>query len=146
MNITSESYSEGSTIPSKYTCDGENISPVLKFGDIPMGTKSLALICEDPDAPGGLWIHWLAWNIDPSKAEVSEGEKDFGVFGTNSSSHQAYDGPCPPMSIGEHRYFFRLYALDTTIDLPPESKKSELLNAIQEHILDEAELMGRYSR
>ncbi len=144
MEITSTAFDNNQNIPSKFSCDGQSVSPALKFSNIPDNVKSLALIVEDPDAPLGTWTHWIVWNIPPSKVSIEEGEVGFGIFGTNSSGHKKYDGPCPPN--GEHRYFFKLYALNSILDLNPASQRNDLLLTITDHIIVEAELMGKYSR
>jgi len=132
-------------IPKKYTCDGENINPPLEFLDVSKNAQSLVLIMDDPDAPSGTFTHWTVWNIDPKLGgieeknlpqDVVEGENDFGKVG--------YSGPCPPSAI--HRYFFKLFALDTKLSLPESSKKSNLENALNGHIIDKTELVGLYSR
>jgi Raf kinase inhibitor-like YbhB/YbcL family protein len=145
MFITSPAFEHNSTIPSKYTCDGDNMSPPLAFGDIPADTQSLVLIVDDPDAPVGLWVHWLVWNISPDTAAIEESSVPEGaVQGTNSGEVARYEGPCPPD--GEHRYFFKLYALDTELNLPTEAGKEELEERMVGHVLDKAELVGLYER
>ncbi len=145
MKISSPAFENTGEIPSKYTCDGDNVNPPLSFVDIPDGTKSLALTVDDPDAPVGLWVHWLVWNIDPQTNEILENSIPLGsTEGITSFGKAGYGGPCPPDR--EHRYFFKLYALDITLDLPGTEKKDRLENAIQGHILAQAELMGRYDR
>src|SRR3989304_9638033 len=116
MKIQSPSFENNQSIPSKFTCDGENINPPLEFLDIPENTKSLVLIMDDPDAPMGLWVHWTVWNIDPATSGIPENQKFEGAMeGMTSSGKTGYGGPCPPDK--EHRYFFKLYALDTTLSL-----------------------------
>ncbi|OGG09802.1 hypothetical protein A2781_05075 [Candidatus Gottesmanbacteria bacterium RIFCSPHIGHO2_01_FULL_42_27] len=145
MKITSSAFSHNQNIPSKYTCDGGNISPPLSIGEVPATAKSLVLIVDDPDAPGGDFSHWLVWNIDLQIEEIGEGGVLAGsVSGTNDFGKTGYGGPCPPG--GTHRYFFKIYALDTTLDIPAKSEKQELLNAISPHILDQGELIGLYGR
>ena len=145
MTIASTAFGHNERIPSVYTCDGEDRSPPLLFTDVPKETKSLALISDDPDAPVGTWVHWLLWNIDPSVSEVSEGSTPKGaIAGTTSFKKTGYGGPCPPF--GTHRYFFKLYALDTRLDLPPSSGKKELEAAMEGHVMAQAELVGLYSR
>ncbi len=151
MKIVSGDFEDGQAIPSKFTCDGESLSPALKFVDLPKEAKSLALIVDDPDAPSGAWVHWLVWNILPEKTEIKVGESGFGLSGANSYGHNFYDGPCPPASplggpSGIHRYFFKLYALNSLLQLPKGSTKDELLKSMQGHIKASTELMGRYSR
>lgn len=150
MKLGSPAFEHEGTIPSKYTCDGENISPPLKVADVPEGAKSLVLIMDDPDVPknlrpDGMWDHWLVWNIPPETTEIIEGQGPKGVIGKNTGGKFGYQGPCPPDR--EHRYFFKLYALDTILDLSMETTtKSDLEAAMQNHILSQAELMGRYNR
>ena len=150
LEITSSVFSEGEMIPTRYTCDGPDVSPDLSWSGVPETAVSLALICDDPDAPMGTWVHWVLFNIpadaDGLPAEVPSdailengarhGKNDFGKLG--------YGGPCPPG--GTHRYFFKFYALDTQVELDSGSTKAELLEAMEGHILAEAQLMGIYSR
>lgn len=139
-------------IPVRYTCDGEDISPPLDWTDPPAGTQSFALIMDDPDAPGGTWDHWILFNIPADARKLDENlpitgknQEPGSIFvGNNSWKRADYGGPCPPG--GTHRYFFKLYALDTTISLLPGVTKQELLSAMESHILAEAELMGTFSR
>ena len=145
MKIESNSFSPGEKIPSQFTCDGENINPHLAFRDIPEGTKSITLISDDPDAPRGTWVHWTMWNIDPSVQEISQRSiPKGGVEGTTSFGKAGYGGPCPHS--GMHRYFFKLYALDTMLDLTADTDKEKLEKAMEGHILDRAEIMGTYER
>lgn len=145
MKITSSSFAHNQNIPPKYTCDGENINPSLQFSDIPADTKSLVLISDDPDAPMGTWVHWILWNIDPKTTEIAEKSVPTGAIeGTTSFGETGYGGPCPPS--GVHRYFFKLYALDTKIDLPISAKKEDLEKAMRKHILASAEMIGLYTR
>lgn len=145
MKITSSSFAHNQNIPPKYTCDGENINPPLQFSDIPADAKSLVLISDDPDAPMGTWVHWILWNIDPKTTEISEKSVPAGAIeGTTSFGETGYGGPCPPS--GVHRYFFKLYALDTKLDLPISAKKEDLEKAMQQHILASAEMIGLYTR
>ena len=150
MEITSPAFSPGALIPPKHSCDGADVSPPLSFSGIPAGTRSLALISDDPDAPVGTWVHWVAWNLPadtrsledgvPKKETLASGVKQ----GTNDLGRAGYGGPCPPS--GTHRYYFRLYALDTTLNLPVNATKKDLEKAMQGHILAQAELMGKYAR
>ncbi len=148
--IESLAFKNGEFIPSKYTCDGEDISPALKWSNIPDGTKSLALICDDPDAPIGDWVHWVLYNIPPETKELNENIpsdkilKDGSIHGLNDWKRYGYGGPCPPS--GVHRYFFKLYALDTKLNLAPGATKKQLLEAMKGHILAQGELMGKYQR
>jgi Raf kinase inhibitor-like YbhB/YbcL family protein len=150
MQIISSAFNNRESIPSKYTCDGKNISPPFEISGIPDGAASLVLIAEDPDVPrnlkaDGMWTHWLAWNIPASISEIAEGAEPPGVIGHNSGGKAGYQGPCPPDR--EHRYYFKLYALDDTLDLPAASTTAaDLRSAIQGHVLAETELMGRYAR
>jgi Raf kinase inhibitor-like YbhB/YbcL family protein len=142
LTVKSPAFENNKLIPSKYTCDGEDVSPPLKIEGIPEKTKSLALIMEDPDAPSGLWVHWLIWNIPPS-AEIQENSVP-GTEGLNTNKKNSYHGPCPPG--GTHRYYFKIYALDTHLNLGAFSEKEVLENAMQNHILAQGELMGLYRR
>ena len=152
FELTSTAFLQGETIPAIYSCDGEDISPPLAWGDPPEGTQSLVLIMDDPDAPIGTWDHWILFNIPVSTRELPENmpldavnqDPDAIFVGSNSWGRTAYGGPCPPS--GTHRYFFKLYALDTTISLLPGANKTELLNRMEGHILAQTELMGTYTR
>ena len=140
--MKSPAFKNNKLIPSKYTCDGEEVSPPLTVEGIPEKTKSLALIMEDPDAPAGLFIHWLVWNIPPSN-EIQENSVP-GTEGLNTNKKNSYHGPCPPG--GTHRYYFKVYALDTLLKLGAFSEKEVLENAIQNHILAHGKLIGLYRR
>lgn len=132
-------------IPAKYTCDGDNVSPPLVFEDIPPDAKSLALIVDDPDAPGGIFVHWTIWNIQPQTKEIAQGSiPQDAEEGMTDFGRTGYGGPCPPS--GTHRYFFKLYALDAELNLPATSRKVGLEQAMEEHLLDQAGLVGLYSR
>ena len=150
MQISSEAFSEGGFIPPKYTCDGENINPELSLADIPKETKSLALIMDDPDVPknlrpDGLFVHWVMWNINPNTIRIEENSTpEEAAEGLNGAGRAGYTGPCPPDR--EHRYFFKIYALDTRLELPSNTDKNALERAIGGHIISSAELMGRYDR
>lgn len=145
MRITSPTFEHNSSIPAKYTCDGENISPPLNIEQIPDNAKSLVLIVDDPDAPAGTWVHWLIWNINPNTSSIQENSiPPNSIEGTTSFGNTGYGGPCPPN--GTHRYFFRIYALDTSIELNSTATKSELEKSIVDHIVDHAELIGLYHR
>ncbi len=141
LQITSTAFGHNQMIPREYTCQGEDVNPSLEIRGIPPAAKSLALIMDDPDAPMGTWDHWLVYNIAP--VERIERNSIPGVQIKNSFGRLNYGGPCPPS--GTHRYFFKLYALDTTLTLPPASKKA-LEKAMQGHILNEAQLMGLYKK
>lgn len=145
MEILSDAFENMGKIPKKYTCDGDNISPPLLFENIPKKAKSLALIVDDPDAPAGTWTHWIMWNIDPQKTGIAENSiPPEAVEGTTNFGKPGYGGPCPPM--GEHRYFFKLYALDCEIKLPDSASVSNLEKEMENHILDKAEIYGTYER
>lgn len=142
LKITSPAFQHNGLIPSKYTCDGENINPALQIEGIPEGTPTLALTMDDPDAPMGTWDHWIVWNIPPSNL-IKENSVP-GIEGLNTSRTHSYGGPCPPS--GTHRYFFKVYALDTKLTLNPSSTKRDLEKAMQGHILAKGEIMGKYAR
>ena len=145
MKIISSAFEQGQSVLPQYTCDGENVNPPLSISDVPENAQSLVLISDDPDAPAGVWVHWIVWNIDPKTTEIAENSIPSGaVEGTTSFGKTEYGGPCPPS--GEHRYFFRLYALDTKLDLDSSADKAKIEAAMQGHILEQAELMGLYSR
>ncbi len=150
IKITSPAFDQGGMIPSKYTADGQNISPPLKWEDVPEGTTTIALISDDPDAPMGTWVHWVMWNIPPDKKELSENVPpdkrlpDGSIQGITDFRKPGYGGPAPPS--GTHRYFFKVYALDMKLDLPDNSTKADLVKAMQGHILAQGELMGKYKR
>lgn len=145
MRITSSVFTHNNLIPSKYTCDGGNFSPPLQISEVPTGAKSLVLICDDPDAPGKTWVHWTAWDIDPKTTEIGEGKAPQGATqGLTDFGEVGYGGPCPPS--GTHRYFFKLYALDTKLDIPYEARKEDLEKTMEGHIIEQAELVGTYSR
>lgn len=149
MTLTSPAFAEGAAIPRKYTCDAENVSPSLAWSGVPAGAKSLALIFDDPDAPAGTWTHWVIFNQGALTSGLPEGiqPKDArigGIQGTTSFGKTGYGGPCPPG--GTHRYFFRLYALDTELPLKSSARAADVRAAMQGHVFAEATLMGRYSR
>ena len=145
MLIASAAFERNSSIPKKYTCDGENVNPPLTFSGVPENAKSLALIMDDPDAPRGTWVHWTMWNIDPSTINITVGYVPAGaVEGATSSGKSGYGGPCPPS--GTHHYYFKLYALDTTLNLNKSLEKQGLESAMEGHVLGQAELVGLYSR
>lgn len=150
IKITSPAFENEGMIPAKYTCDGEDISPPLQWDAVPEGTKSIALISDDPDAPMGTWVHWVLFNLPADARELKEnippdktlpngakqGTSDFGRIG--------YGGPCPPG--GTHRYFFKIYALDTELSLQAGARKRDLLKAMEGHIVGQGQLMGKYKR
>jgi Raf kinase inhibitor-like YbhB/YbcL family protein len=144
MKITSSAFQDGANIPSKFTCDGADISPPLQIADIPSQAKSLALIVDDPDAPSGLFTHWMVWNIPSQTGVVGEGSAPKGVQGTNDFGKSGYGGPCPPS--GTHRYYFKIFALDQELDLPFGAKRGQVDGALKGHVIAQGELMGRYSR
>ena len=144
MKITSSAFQEGANIPSKFTCDGSDASPPLQIADVPLGAKSLALIVDDPDAPSGLFTHWMVWNISPQTGAIGEGSTPKGVQGANDFGKSGYGGPCPPS--GTHRYYFKVFAVDRELDLPFDAKRGQLDAAMKGHVLAQGELMGRYSR
>ena len=143
MRLTSPAFTEGQPLPRKYTCQGDGISPELTIRDVPKGTRSLAIIMDDPDAPMGTFVHWVVWNINPGKGAIAEGER-LTNEGMTSFRRAGYGGPCPPS--GMHRYFFRLYALDVVLELTPTTDKAGLERAMQGHILARAQLMGTYKK
>lgn len=150
FTLTSPAFTHGQPIPRQYTCDGQDISVPLQWAAPPPNTASFALICDDPDAPGGVWVHWVLYNLPataralpeglPSDASLPNGAR----HGKNSWKRLGYGGPCPPG--GVHRYFFKLYALDISLDLGAGASKEQLLQAMPGHILAQAELMGTYKR
>lgn len=142
LKITSPAFEANGEIPTKYTCDGADINPPLHIEGIPEEIQSLVLIVDDPDAPGGTWDHWIVWNIPP--VDAIEEDSIPGTEGLNDFRRQAYGGPCPPS--GTHRYFFKVYALDTMLDLPPTATKTDVEQAMEGHILAQGELIGKYSR
>lgn len=145
FKLTCPAFHHGSQIPSRYTCDGDDINPYLVIQGAPAAAKSLALIMDDPDAPGGTWVHWLLWDISPEIKEIREHTAPFGAKeGVNSWDRSGYGGPCPPS--GTHRYFFRLFALDIRPKIAGSAVREELERAMEGHILATTELMGTYSR
>jgi Raf kinase inhibitor-like YbhB/YbcL family protein len=145
MKLISPDFSDGGNIPERFTCDGEDISPTLRIEDVPEAARSLLLIVDDPDAPVGTFTHWLMWNIRPDVTEIAENSPlSEAVQGVNDFGRSRYGGPCPPS--GVHRYYFKLYALDTTLQLPAKSKRKVVEAAIKGHTISEATLMGRYAR
>ncbi|QDV35613.1 YbhB/YbcL family Raf kinase inhibitor-like protein [Tautonia plasticadhaerens] len=157
IRLESSAFEEGADIPRRYTCDGEDISPPLSWSGVPDSARSLVLICDDPDAPRGTWTHWVLYDLPPGASGLPEGlPADEAVrFASGGSDHDArqgkndfrkagYGGPCPPS--GTHRYFFRLYALDTTTGLGPGASRRPVEQAMQGHVLAQGQLMGRYTR
>jgi Raf kinase inhibitor-like YbhB/YbcL family protein len=141
--LSSSAFKAGETIPARFTCDGDNKNPSLSISGVSEKAKSLVLIVDDPDAPMGVWNHWLVWNINPQTTSIGEGEIPAGTVGKNSGGNFRYDGPCPPS--GTHRYFFKLYELDAKLDLPADSPKAAVEQAISGHLVDSTQLMGLYS-
>jgi len=143
MMLSSDAFENNEMIPSEYTCDGDNVSPMLRISHVPQGTASLALIMDDPDAPMGTFVHWVAWNI-PYDFETIRRDMLLEHEGVSSFGSTGYSGPCPPS--GTHRYFFKLYALDTVLKLDADAKKNDLEKAISGHIIEETKMIGKYSR
>ena len=150
MIVKSSVFSEGAMIGAKYTCDGEDVSPPLSWSGAPEQSESFALICDDPYAPAGTWVHWVFYDIPvsiselPEKISGAEKPKTGGTQGVNDFRKIGYGGPCPPG--GTHRYIFRLYALDTSLELVGGASRAELVAAMEGHILAQAELSGTYTR
>ncbi|EHC18516.1 YbhB/YbcL family Raf kinase inhibitor-like protein [Fischerella thermalis] len=150
MHLHSPAFLTGNSIPSQYTCDGDNLSPPLSWDSPPNGTVSFALIMEDPDAPKETFTHWVVYNLPAHIKHLPEGVVNHatlpggGVQGKNDFGQLGFGGPCPPS--GTHRYFFKLYALDQILDLPPGASKADVIAAMEGHVLEAAELMGRYAR
>ncbi len=150
FQISSPAFSHKGNIPAKYTCSGENVSPAINWENAPTGTVSYTLIMDDPDAPLGTWVHWIYFNIPANVTGLEEdiyhlGKVENGtVTGVNSGGKKEYSGPCPPT--GQHRYFFKLYALDTSLEISGSATKAELIKAMQGHILAQTELMGLYKK
>jgi Raf kinase inhibitor-like YbhB/YbcL family protein len=151
MQLTSTAFAEGAAIPAKHTCDARNVSPPLRWTGVPAGAKSLALIVDDPDAPVGTWVHWVLYDLPATASELAEDTPKSQYLtggakqGLNDFKHLGYGGPCPPHG-KPHRYFFKLYALDTVLDLKPGLTKKDLESAMEKHILAQAQLMGTYQR
>ncbi len=145
VKISSSAFNHKELIPSKYTCDGMDVNPPLAIENVPSGAKSLALIVDDPDAPRGMWVHWIVWNIDPGTKEIKENSVPPGAKqGMSDFGKRDYGGPCPPS--GTHRYFFKLYALDATLSLGPDTTKTALEAAMKGHVIAQAEIIGLYKR
>jgi len=142
LSVESPSFENNKLIPAKYTCDGDDVNPPLIIEGIPEEAKTLALIVDDPDAPMGTWDHWIVWNIPPT-GKIEENTVP-GTEGMNTARKHSYGGPCPPY--GTHRYFFKVYALDTKLTLNPDSKKKDVEKAMESHILAKGELVGLYRR
>lgn len=149
MKLTSTAFQQGGKIPSKYTCDGQNINPPLQIADVPANAKSLALIMDDPDVPESvrkdrMWVHWVIYNMPAAATTIAENSQPKGTAGKGTGKTLAYQGPCPPDR--EHRYFFKLYALDTLLSLKEGAAKEEVEKAMKGHIIAQTELMGKYER
>lgn len=145
LSVSSESFQHGGAIPPRHALDGENLSPSLAWSGLPDGTRSVALVCEDPDAPSGTFVHWVAWGIDPQSKGLGEGEPA-PREGRNGFGNSAYDGPGPPPGHGRHRYFFRVFALAAEPELEPGASREDLDAAIEGGVLATGELMGTYER
>jgi len=150
IKVSSSAFPDGGMIPAKYTCDGADVSPPLKWDSVPDGTKSIALISDDPDAPMGTWVHWVLFNLPADARELPENVPTDETLpngakqGTTDFGRTGYGGPCPPS--GTHRYFFKIYALDTMLDLPAGARKSDLVKAMEGHIIGQGQLIGKYKR
>lgn len=145
FTLESSAFGHAQPIPSRNSCDGEDLSPPLRWTQVPDGAQSLALLVDDPDAPAGVFTHWVAWGLGPAAGGLGEGEAAPGE-GRNDFGRVGYGGPCPPRGHGRHRYVFRLYALDDELDLDSSAGKAELEQAIAGHVLTTAELVGTYER
>src|SRR5438874_13689102 len=144
VSVATSAFQAGGDIPAEFTCNGANVNPELKINGVPNEAKSLVLIVDDPDAPRGLFTHWIVWNIDPKATDIAENSAPAGgIQGTNDFGKRNYGGPCPPS--GTHRYFFKIFALDTKLELKPSAPRTELDAAIRGHVLAQGELMARYS-
>lgn len=145
MKITSTDFGDGGNIPKRFTCDDQNVNPALQIAGVPAAAKSLALIVDDPDAPRGIFTHWLLWNLPPDLKEIVAGSTpNNAVQGRNDFGKTNYQGPCPPS--GQHRYYFRFYALDGAVKLTAGADRKALEKAMEGHVLAQATLMGRYAR
>lgn len=149
MKLTSPAFQQGGKIPPLYSCQGDNISPPLDISSVPTQAKSLVLIMDDPDVPSyvrkdGMYVHWVVYNIAPTTVKIEENATPFGTLGKNTEGEMSYTGPCPPDR--EHRYFFKLYAIDKLLDLPAGATKEDVLKAIEGSILASCELMGRFEK
>lgn len=149
MKLTSPAFSDGGKIPAKFTCDGADINPELDISGVPSTAKTLVLLMDDPDVPAfvrkdQMWDHWVLFNIPPTTAKIPEHNHSIGTLGRNTGGTSAYYGPCPPDR--EHRYFFKLYALDTTLHLPQGASKTDVEKALEGHVVAKTQLMGRYEK
>jgi Raf kinase inhibitor-like YbhB/YbcL family protein len=145
LTLTSAAFEHGEAVPARHSCEGEDVSPPLAWSGVPEGTRALALIVDDPDAPAGTFTHWVAWALDPDAGGLGEGEAAPGE-GRNDFDTTGYRGPCPPPGHGRHRYFFKLYALDAAPDLAAGAGKDELERAMEGHVLASVELVGGFER
>ncbi|MGH7889893.1 MAG: YbhB/YbcL family Raf kinase inhibitor-like protein [Thermodesulfobacteriota bacterium] len=149
MKLISSAFEEGGKIPSVYTCDGKNINPPLEIQNVKAEAKALVLIMDDPDVPSfvrkdNMWVHWVVYNMPPETRFIKENSKPPGIQGTGTGQERHYQGPCPPDR--EHRYYFKLYALDSPLKLQPGATKAEVEDAMEGHIIEQTQLMGRYAR
>ena len=150
IKVTSTAFKDGGMMPGKYSLNGGNVSPPIAWNNVPEGTKSFALICDDPDAPAGVWVHWVVYDIPASVKSLSEHQPKTAALpngakqGTNDFPKLGYDGPAPPS--GTHRYFFKVYALDTEMNLQPGATKPQLLEAMEGHILAKGQIVGKFSK
>jgi len=150
INVTSTAFKEGQPIPKQYTCDGINISPPLEWSGVPKNAKTIAIICDDPDAPAGTWVHWVLYNLPADKIGLIENTpatetlSGGGMQGTNDFKKIGYGGPCPPS--GTHRYFFKVYALESELSLKPGATKADVEKGMEGHIVSQGQLMGTYKR
>ena len=151
MDLMSDAFEHNGTIPTRYTCEGDNISPPLSWVGVPEDAESLVLICDDPDGPSGTWSHWVLYNVSPQIERLQEGIPDderlspTGMQGRNDFGDSGYGGPCPPQG-SSHRYYFRLFALDKSLDFMPGATRDQVMGEIQDHILAQTEFIGHYSR
>ena len=145
LRVSSPAFADGAAIPRKYTCDGQNVAPPLELSGVPNGSKSIAVICEDPGAPSGTFTHWVLYDVPASKHTIAE-RALAGKAGMNDFGDTGFGGPCPPKKDGAHHYHFHVYALDTTSLGPPGLSKHDALAAMEGHVLDEGELIGTYKR
>lgn len=149
MQLTSPAFKEGGKIPEKFTCEGDNISPELSISGVPFYAVTLVLIMDDPDVPESvrrdkMWDHWIVFNMPPRTSRIPENAQPSGILGKNTDGDLAYQGPCPPDR--EHRYFFKLFALNIELPLRPGASKAEVEKAMEGHVMDSAQLMGRYEK
>lgn len=144
ITVSSTAFTDGGTIPRRYTCDGEDVSPPLRVAGIPSGTQELAVLVEDPDAPRGRFVHWVAWGLDPSTATLQQAATPPGT-GTNGFGRRGYGGPCPPRG-APHRYVFTVFALSRRLHLPPGASADQLRRAVADATIAEGRLVGRYGR